>query len=64
MVHSLTKEEDVQVSVWPICMDAYDPYRGFHTVFLYGCQYLRRDFLVIKLVDCLMFISLSRHKFE
>ncbi|KAI3741013.1 hypothetical protein L1987_58677 [Smallanthus sonchifolius] len=39
MVHSFIKEEDVQLSVWPICMDTYDPYRvkGFSVLAHISC---------------------------
>lgn len=40
VVHSDSKEEDVQVSVWPVCMDTYDPDCGVHSVLFHCCQYL------------------------
>lgn len=37
VVHSYTKEENVQVSIWTVCMDTHDSYSGLHTVFLHRC---------------------------
>lgn len=39
VVHSYIKEEDVQVSVQPICLDTYDFDRGVYTISLYSGQY-------------------------
>lgn len=46
VVYSGIEEEDVQVSVWPVCMDTYDSDCGIHSVILYCGQYLWRNFLV------------------
>ncbi len=39
VVHSYVKEEDVQVSVWPVCMDAHDSNCRVYTVLLHCCQH-------------------------
>ena len=36
MVHSYAKEENVQVSIWAVCMDAHDSILGFCSV-LFCC---------------------------
>lgn len=46
MVHSYAKEEDVQVSIWPICVDTHDSNCGVHTIVLHRRQHFRGDFLV------------------
>ena len=40
VVYSYIKEEDVQVSIWPVCMDTHDSYCGVHAVLIYCRQYL------------------------
>ncbi|KAL6571454.1 phosphatidate cytidylyltransferase [Orobanche hederae] len=39
VVHSYTEEEDVQVSIWPVCMDTHDSDCGVHTIIVY-CEFL------------------------
>lgn len=46
VVYSYIEEEDVQISIWSVCMDTYDSDCGVYTVILYRGQYLRRNILV------------------
>ncbi|CAL5407053.1 unnamed protein product [Camellia sinensis] len=45
VVRSYIKEEDVQVLVWPVCMDTHDSYCSLCPVLIYYCQHFLRDFL-------------------
>lgn len=51
MVHFDAKEGEVQVSVWPICMDTHDPDCGAHSVLFHCRQYLWRNFLVTEILQ-------------
>lgn len=46
VVHSLIKEEAVQVSIWPVCMDSHDSDCGLYTIFLHCGQHFWRNILV------------------
>lgn len=49
VVHSDTEEEEVQVSIWPVCLDPYDSDCSVYSVFFHSSQYFRGNFLVIQL---------------
>lgn len=55
VVHSYIEEEDVQVSIWPVCMDTHDPNNCVYTILFYCSQHLWRNFLVIS------FFNLEQH---
>lgn len=46
MVHSDSEEEEVQVSIWPVCLDPYDSDCGVYSVLFHSSQYFRGNFLV------------------
>lgn len=46
VVHCDIKEKDVQVSIWSVCLDAYDSDRGVHSIILHCGQYFWRNILV------------------
>lgn len=39
VVHSYIEEEDVQVSIWPVCMDAHDSNYSVYTVIFLCSQH-------------------------
>lgn len=47
VVHSNLKEEEDEVSVWSIRMDAHDSYSSLHTILIYCCQHLWWNILVM-----------------
>ncbi|KAG5382906.1 hypothetical protein IGI04_034376 [Brassica rapa subsp. trilocularis] len=49
VVHSDIKEEDVQVPVWPICMDPHDFDCRLYSVLLHCRQHIRRNLLFLLL---------------
>ena len=51
VVYSYVKEEDVQVSIWPVCMDTHDSNCGVYPVCLHRGQHFWRNFLVKQLRD-------------
>lgn len=40
LVHTLIEEKDLQVPIWPVCMDAHDTYCGVYTICFYCRQYI------------------------
>lgn len=69
LVHFNVKEEDVQVSVWSVCVDSHGSICGVHSILFYCSQHIWRHFLVIykflrKLInDCItVFYSCKVHK--
>lgn len=46
VVHSYIEEEDVQVSIWAVCLDTHDTHYSVYSVCLHCSQYFWRDFLV------------------
>ena len=47
VVHSHIKEEDVQVPIWPVCLDTHDSHCCIWAVLLHCGKHFWRDFLVI-----------------